>query len=52
MFLGDFFENFRDLFILKLFELATFFADEVIVLWVAVVVLVNFAVVCACNFAE
>ena len=49
---GDFFEEGRDFFIAKFDELAAFFADEMIVLGVTVVVFVDFAVVCPGNFAD
>ncbi|MEY3457970.1 MAG: hypothetical protein RL215_1127, partial [Planctomycetota bacterium] len=49
---GDFFEEGGDVFVAKFNELAAFFADEVIVLWVAVVVFIDFAVVSAGDFAN
>jgi hypothetical protein len=49
---GDFFEEGRDFFIAKFYELAAFFADEMIMLRVTVVVFVDFAVVCPGNFAD
>ena len=48
----DFFEECGDVFVSKFDELAALFADEVIVLGVAVVVFVDFAVVGAGDFAN
>lgn len=48
----DFFEESGDVFVSKFDELAAFFADEVIVLGVAVVVFIDFAVVCSGDFAN
>ena len=48
----DFFEECGDVFVAEFDELAAFFADEVIVLWVAVVVFVDFAVIGAGDFAN
>ena len=48
----DFFEECGDVFVAKFDELAAFFADEVIVLRVAIVVFVDFAIVGAGDFAN
>ncbi len=52
MFDSNFFDDVGDFFVLKLDELATLFANEVVVLRVAVVVLVHVAVVCAGDFSQ
>lgn len=49
---GDLFDEFGDLFVVEFFEAAAFFADQVIVLGVAVVVFVDFAVVVAGDATE
>lgn len=48
----DFFEESGDVIISKFDEFVAFFADEVIVLWVPVVVFVDFAVISASDFAN
>lgn len=50
--LSDGFENQFDFVVLELFQLATFFADHVIVLRVAVIVFPDFLAVRASDFAN